>query len=236
MSIRKRTWTTSKGVQKQAWLVDYVDGQGKRRAKTFDRKKDADAFRATVRVEVEAGTHIHHCDTITVEAAGRLWMLSGEASGIERTSLTQRRQHLEIHIVPLIGGKLLTQINGPAVRAFEDALRVAGRSPALVRMLRVSLGAILSDAVSRGLCSRNAVRETRATRSTATSARHKRKLRVGEDIPSPAEMRAFLAALAALAGRWRPVLMTAALTGLRASELRGLRWTDFDGALTVSVR
>jgi len=30
------------------------------------------------------------------------------------------------------------------------------------------------------------------------------------------------------AGKWRPLLITAALTGLRSSELRGLRWEDVD--------
>ena len=29
-------------------------------------------------------------------------------------------------------------------------------------------------------------------------------------------------------GRWRPILLTAIFTGLRASELRGLRWKDVD--------
>ena len=29
-------------------------------------------------------------------------------------------------------------------------------------------------------------------------------------------------------GRWRPLLITAIFTGLRASELRGLRWRDVD--------
>jgi integrase len=29
-------------------------------------------------------------------------------------------------------------------------------------------------------------------------------------------------------GRWRPLIITAAFTGLRASELRGLRWSDVD--------
>jgi site-specific recombinase XerD len=29
-------------------------------------------------------------------------------------------------------------------------------------------------------------------------------------------------------GRWRPLLITATFTGLRASELRGLRWSDVD--------
>jgi integrase len=31
-----------------------------------------------------------------------------------------------------------------------------------------------------------------------------------------------------LTGRWRPMLLTAIFTGLRASELRGLRWEDID--------
>ena len=34
--------------------------------------------------------------------------------------------------------------------------------------------------------------------------------------------------MGALQGRWRPVLLTAIFTGLRASELRGLRWQDVD--------
>ena len=37
-------------------------------------------------------------------------------------------------------------------------------------------------------------------------------------------------------GRWRPFLLTAIFTGLRASELRGLRWDDVDfGANFTSV-
>jgi integrase len=31
-----------------------------------------------------------------------------------------------------------------------------------------------------------------------------------------------------LKGRWRPLILTAMFTGLRASELRGLRWQDVD--------
>ena len=34
--------------------------------------------------------------------------------------------------------------------------------------------------------------------------------------------------MAAVSGRYRPILLTATFTGLRASELRGLRWSDVD--------
>jgi integrase len=55
--------------------------------------------------------------------------------------------------------------------------------------------------------------------------RQKGKLKVGVDIPTLDEMRAVIAHLES---RWRPMLLTAIFTGLRASELRGLRWADVD--------
>jgi integrase len=45
--------------------------------------------------------------------------------------------------------------------------------------------------------------------------------------------------LTAAQGRWRPLIITAVFTGLRASELRGLTWDDVDldkAALTVRQR
>ena len=50
MSVRKRTWTTRLGEAKEAWIVDYADQNGERHIQTFSRKKDADAYHATVRV------------------------------------------------------------------------------------------------------------------------------------------------------------------------------------------
>ncbi len=45
------------------------------------------------------------------------------------------------------------------------------------------------------------------------------------EIPTKEELRAIIGAAA---GRWRPRLITAIFTGLRASEIRGLRWADVD--------
>ena len=66
--------------------------------------------------------------------------------------------------------------------------------------------------------------------------RSQRKLKIGEDIPSMEEIRAIVAAMPE---RWRPLLLTAIFTGLRSSELRGLRWEDVDlkaGELHVRQR
>src|SRR5262245_33152993 len=47
----------------------------------------------------------------------------------------------------------------------------------------------------------------------------------GPGIPTPQEIQRILAAAT---GRRRPFLVTTVFTGLRSSELRGLRWPDID--------
>lgn len=228
MSVRKREWTTPKGVEKTAWVVDYVDTTGRRRLKTFRLKKEADQFAATATVEVREGTHVADSASVTVAAAGKFWIASGETAGLERSTINQRRNHLDLHIVPLIGQTLLSKLTVPAVRAFEDQLRQEGRSAVMAKKVLTSLGSILSDANERGLATRNPVRDIRGSRKgrdRRAERRQKGRLEVGVDIPTREEVRAFVAALEP---NWRPLLITAVFTGMRSSELRGLRWQDVD--------
>ena len=236
MSIRRRIWTTSRGEAREGWLVDFRDTQGRRRSKAFKRKRDAMAYAATAAVEVAAGVHVVARDSITLAAAAVLWIASGEAAGLERSTLDQRRQHVR-HITAIAGGRRLAGHSPPMVRQFEDELRAAGHSPAMCRKIRVSLGSIFADSQARGLAMRNPVREVRAQRRPGSEDGRRDRLQPGRDIPLPGEIRAFLAALPG--NRFRPVLMTAVFTGLRASELRGLRWSDVDldaGRLHVRQR
>ena len=238
MSVRKRAWTTSKGEQKEAWVVDYVDQTGKRRLKTFSKKKVADNFSATANVEIRAGIHTADSASKTIAEAGRLWLETGDKAGLERSTLAAYRQHLKLHIEPYLGNVKLSQLSAPMVREFEDKLArgdmpegapAQPRTRAMVRKVRVSLSSLLSDAQERGLASRNVVRDLRRTRARGVERkaerRQKGKLKVGVDIPTREEIKAIVEAAK---GRWRPILLTAIFTGLRASELRGLRWTDVD--------
>jgi integrase len=228
VSVRKRSWRTREGELKEAWVVDYADQYGDRHIKTFTRKKDADAYRARVAVDVGAGIHTAGSRSMTIAEAGRLWIQSGEAAKLERSTLEQYHRHLHLHIAPFIGAVKLAQLTGPMVRAFEDQLR-ADRSPAMVRKILTSLSAILADAQERGLVAQNVARSLRTRRQRGkerhADRRQKGKLKVGAHIPTPDEIRAIITQLG---GRWRPMLLTAIFSGLRASELRGLRWADVD--------
>jgi integrase len=237
MSVRKRTWTTRKGETKEAWVVDYADQNGKRHLKTFLKKKLADAFATTAKIQIRHGVHTADSESVTVAAAGKLWIATAEKNRLERATVDQYRQHLDLHIAPYLGRVKLSQLSAPMVREFEDKLSHgipapgttdnSARSSAMIRKIRGSLGAILADAQERGLVARNVVRELRATRRRGkerqAERRHKGKLKVGVDIPAPAEIKAIIEAAT---GKWRPFFLTAIFTGLRASELRGLRWTD----------
>jgi integrase len=238
MSVRKRAWVTRKGEAKEAWIVDYVDQHGKRHLKTFEKKKQADQFAASAGVQIRQGVFAADADSLTVAEAGRLW-LQGSDKKLERATIDTYRQHFELHIVPHLGRVKLSQLSAPLVREFEDKLahgtpapgeRIGtARTPVMVRKIRGSLGAILADSQERGRVARNVVRELRLGRRRGkerhAERRHKGKLKVGVDVPSPAEISAIIAAVDPHA---RPFILTAIFTGLRASELRGLRWSDVD--------
>ena len=81
MSVRKRKWITRSGEAKEAWIVDYVDQQGGRHIETFDRKKDADEYHATVKVDVRTGTHTPVSKSITVAQAAEDWITSIKLEG-----------------------------------------------------------------------------------------------------------------------------------------------------------
>jgi integrase len=201
-------------------------------------RKEADAFLIQARHEVAGGVHTAASKSPTVAAAGEAWIEQGEADGLEPSTIRQYRQHLSLHIAPFIGKMKLADLTPAAVADFREQLRKAGRSPAMQKRAVGSLGALLADAIARGQVQRNAVRD--ATRSTRRHARlqkrHQRRLEVGVDIPSKDEIRAMIGAAK---GRWRPLIITAVFTGLRASELRGLRWADINlnsASLTVRQR
>src|SRR6266478_8925189 len=233
MSVRKRTWTTSKGEPKEAWIVTYTDTAGDRVQETFAKKKDATARHADIAVAIKHGTHVATSKSVTVAEAGRLWVTAA-ARDLERATVAAYRRCLDLHIAPYLGWVKLSQLSVAAVRKFEDDLTRDGRSRITVRTVRTSLGTLLADAQEQGLVARNVVRELKRGKKRKAERRERGKLKVGVHIPTPDEVKAMLAAAQ---GRWRPFLLVAVFTGLRASELRGLRWADVDlGKAELYVR
>ena len=232
--IWKRQWKLANGTESSAWIVDYFDNDKRRRFKAFKRRRDADAYLTKVRSEVAHGTHTAPSQSITVVEAAKKWLKHVEAEGREVTTLRQYRQHVNLHIVPRIGSVKLANLSSPRIQHLCDDW-LADLSRPLARKVLVSLKSMLKYSHLSGLVAQNVAAPVRIK---ADMRRDKRsKLEAGKDMPTPSEVKAIIDHAAE--GRGRTLLMTAALMGLRASELRGLRWSDVnlkEAKITVTQR
>jgi integrase len=222
---------TRSGETKEAWIVDY-NHEGNRTMRTFPLKKDADAFAQQTAVDIRAGTHTPVNRSITVAKAAEDWLESVRLDKRERSTLDYYRQHAT-HITQRIGNLKLASLTATRANTFRDEL-LATLSRPLARKVLTSLRSLLRDAQSRGNVAQNV---GLSIKRVDADGRGKKKLKIGEDIPSADEIKALIAAMPD--NRWRPMLLTAIFTGLRASELRGLVWTDVDlrgGVLHVCQR
>jgi len=240
MSVRKRTLTSGE----VRWLVDYKDQGGKRRAKQFLTKRAADAYETKVRGEIVAGTHVAASASITIAKAGEEWLERCQLEQLEASTIRQYRQHLNLHILPRLGSKKLSELTKPMVGGFRDKLLKENSRP-LTRAILTSLKGLLKEAQERGRVGQNVAVDT----GVKHSKRGKKKVK----IPTKAELKAMVERAAELwpltriqtarDGKqritpvpWRPLIVTALFSGLRLSELRGLTWGHVNLKGIIEVR
>lgn len=230
-AIRKRSWTNRHGEPRQAWLVDYRDGTGKRRSKQFARKKDADAWSTQAAYQVTQGTHTPDSISITFKKAAEQWVERGRREGLEPTTIAAYDQHVRLHLNPLCGELKLSQLTTPMIEGYRDKLVDKLSRPMAIRVLR-SMTSIIAEAQRRGQVAQNVAQAVKVKRM----ARERPKVRS----PSKKALRAILEAAQAADDRQAgPLVMLAIFGGLRASELRGLSWRQLDlkdGTVTVDQR
>jgi len=231
MAVRKRLWTAADGIEKQAWLVEYRDGAGKRKFKQFRLKKEAETFELKAKTEVAAGIHTADSDSITIGQSADLWLESVKALDREPTTYAAYEQHVRLHIVPKCGAQKLSQLTAPMVRSILDEWLAGLSRPMAVRVLR-SLKAILTNAQQLGLVAQNVALAVKIPKT----ARPKAKV----IIPTKKALRAVLEAADGHQDRMAKALVYLALfSGMRASELRGLPWAALDlkkGSVDVRQR
>jgi integrase len=222
MTIRKRLWKV-RGQPRSAWIVDYYDQAGKRRLKTFETKKAAERWATEALHEVAHGIHTPSSTSITVAEAMERWIEHCEAEKLEYSTIKQRNQHLHLHVAPFLGREKLATLTTPRIYQFDADLRKAGRSVAMRRKILVNLRTALTYAQRQGLVAQNVARDVKIK---SGDDRHSAgPLKEGCDFPSRAEIRQLIDNAPS---RWRAFIITAIFTGMRASELRGLRWVDVD--------
>ena len=220
-TIRKRTLPS--GLVR--WQVDFTDQAGKRRSKLFPRRKDADVYLVKVRSLVANNTYLADSESITVADAAKSWLDHCEVRcktgrRMERSTLHGYSDYVRLHITASgigIGDKLITQLTRRHVNEFRDRMLINGRSEHLTRRALSTLKLLLDHAIDNGHLFTNAAQGVRVIKSS--------RIDYKAPVPSKETIRALIEAADE---DFKPHLIVSALTGLRASEMRGLRWQDVD--------
>jgi integrase len=239
MSVRKRRWQAADGEIKTAFVVDFFDGSGKRRNETYPTEKQAKLREAQVRLDIAKGKHVALDTKATIADIARQWLKRVEAEGRERATLSGYRQHVELHILGTgaMGRMKVAKLTPPVIEAFRDLLldeKDEHGEPKRSRKLAIKVWITFKSILKHARVSHLAA----GISGIKTDKRGKRRLEEGRDFPTSAEIKRLIEATAT-SPKKRALLLMAAFTGLRASELRGLRWYDVDlakGELHVRQR
>jgi integrase len=202
-SIERRTRDGS-----VTWLARWRDPMGRGRKRSFQRKADAERYLVSVEHSRLVGSYID-------PAAGRLtvgqWSTRWLASQSHLKPSTRARYVgiVARHVMPTWGDVPLSGVSHADVAAWVTRLSASGLAGSTVRYVHRVFSLMLSSAVSDGRLARNAAAGVKLPKTTRAEKRYLTHEQV--------------AALADAAADQRLVVLVLAYTGLRWSELAGLR-------------
>ena len=208
------------------WLVSWIDG-GKRRARSFDTRERADAFLASVTVDLHAGTYVAP-HAVTVAEFGDRWI----TSQIHQRASTaeQMETRWRLHIRPVLGDYRLTDVNKVGVQAAIGEWLVGhhGREPLAPTTVHVTyayLAAIFKAAVAERLIRSSpcgdGINLPRVEHERVVPLTTVQVHRIADRITR----------------RYRGMVILGAATGMRSGELRGLTTDRLTwGELLLTVR
>lgn len=225
-TIRKRTLPSGKS----AWQANYTDQYGKRRARQFEKKRDAESFLAEALSDIRKGTYVHAAHSPKLEDSIQDWLrycekrvgIGGE-DNLERATYDDYRGKVNNHILSPdygIGHYKVSMVTSGAVEDFKLKMidpDVRGRTPANAAKTLGILRSYLGWAQDRGLIASNPL----------TGRKKRSRIREDKRVTPPSHdmIRALVEACPEDKSLY---LRFAILTGLRASEQRALQWKYVD--------
>jgi integrase len=155
------------------------------------------------------------------------WLEECERLDLSPTTMRTYRAQVKQTIRPRLGKVKLSQLTAKHLDDLYGFMKDAGRSPKTIRNHHAIISAALHQGVRWGWVKNNVAERAKPPR-VAHHRVHAPSVEVVRDVIEEAERRD---------PRLAPLLMLAALTGMRRGELCALRWTDVDlelGVLEVS--
>ncbi len=146
------------------------------------------------------------------------WLAEGERLELSPTTLRTYRSQIEKTIRPRLGNVQIVRLTAKHLDDLYRDLKSDGKSPKTIRNYHAIIAAALHQAVRWGW-----VRSNVAEMAKAPRLRHRRVV-----APSVEQVRKVIEMAEERDPRQAPLMMLAALTGMRRGELCALRWSDVD--------
>lgn len=125
-SVRKRKWTHG-DTEREAWVVAYTDQGGKRRLKTFDKKKDAEGYRQKVESEISDGTHTAVSESVKVTVAAQAFYRDNDRRAklgdITKGTALHYESDMRNGFLPAFGARNVASITAEELSAWVEKLR-----------------------------------------------------------------------------------------------------------------
>ena len=196
------------------WVAMMSVGYGQRKSFYGKTRQEVQRQLAAAQRDIDAGIPLV-TDRQTVAQYLQSWLETMKPT-MEFSSWNRNREYVELHIVPAVGHVRLRDLTAQQVQQLYANRLMAGLSSSTVRHLHATLHKALKDAERLGLVARNVCKLVNVPRMAET-----------EICPlSSAQARLLLATVART--RMEALYVLALTTGMRLSELLGLRWSDLD--------
>jgi integrase len=198
-------------VRRGTYRVRWREG-GRNRARIIGSKEDAKQFQAELVRRQRLGTLglVDAGAQTLAEFCGEWW--ESKAPRLALSTQTRYAELLDVHVLPLLGGARLREIDGDRVERYAVELGRRASADTVARSLTL-LGSILKRAEARGRIASNPVRAIEKPRQPKPRA---------ADPLAPERVEALRAELAKPRDRMLVALL--AYSGLRPGEALALRW------------
>lgn len=195
---------------------DFYDSSGVRHWKVVGPNlKSAVASREELRSRIRRGERLAPTKA-TVGDYAEPWLQ--RQTGLRPRTLEKYVGAINVHIVPVLGRRRLADLSEDDVLDLIADMRRRGYAEWTIRGVLTPLGRMLSHATRRGLIATNPMLRLERGERPTPGRREQRVLSASE----------IERLLVSATPTFRPLLATAAFTGLRLGELLGLIWSDID--------
>ena len=220
------------------WILDYRDQHGKRHWETVEgNRKDAEKVLADRIQEIGKGDYQSVKDQKTFNELAEVYRKTHVNVNLRASTRKDYDGRIDLHILPYFSNIKLQRITPEMVEKFKghllehfaqqtkrkDVHDEVGRRT--INKCLTLLWSIFKYGIKLRWMSYNPV-EGVARLKTGTS--YKDEELEEDNILRPEEIKRLLSVFTPSDERWRMIVLTAILTGLRQGELLGLKWTDVD--------